>query len=476
MTSYQSSEQPTKNWILYSYFALVAWLPIPLASNRPWGTSIAEVWCYIITASIIIIWMRNPQSLPTSFKTAKIALILLALNLVWLLIQCFPLPLSWIQILSPQAYYQYSQTGAINASISLDKSVSFNLFQEAAYLFSFFCLTLYLINSKQKLKWLIYTILLSALFQVIYGSLMALSGIEYSFFISKAALHSHIGSATGTFANRDHLAGYLEMALALGIGLMLTMLSDTNSGKKNWKKLIKNISGLLLGPKARLRIILILLCLGLVVTHSRGGNLGFFISLGVAGIIFLTLARNKPRATIIFLSSLIILDIIIIGSLVGVSKVMNRLAQTTIQTESRDDAYFATYPMVEDYFISGVGAGNYFNTFPTYKTPQLSHYWNHAHNDYLEIFVEFGFIGFSLLASVVCFSIITAIRILQNRRSPFALGMSFASLMGIVAILVHSTVDYNLQILANSSMFMIIIAIPFICYDITHQQRGRERR
>ncbi len=462
--------------MVYCYLALIAWLPLPFGNNRPWATSITEVWIYFIAGFIIIQWLRQPQAIPTPFKTSYVTLVLLALNLLWLLIQCMPIPLSLLQTLSPLATDLYIHSGITSyASISLDSTVTFYQFQTALFLFTLFLLTLYLIDSEKKLRWLVYTILLSALFQSMYGALMILTGIEYSFFISKSEIQSTIGSATGTFANRDHLAGYLEMALALGIGLMLTMLSNSRNFILNWKQRIREISELLLGSKARLRIILILLCLGLVLTHSRGGNISFFISLGVTGILFLAIARNKPRATTIFLSSLLILDIVVIGSLVGASEVINRLAETSTQTETRDDAYLATYPMLKDYFITGIGAGNYFNVFPSYKTPLLNEYWRHSHNDYLEIMVEQGIIGFSLLAGVVLFSIFTAIQLLRTRRNPFVLGMCFASLMGTFSLLIHSAVDFNLQILANSSVFMIILAIPFICHNLNYKQKGSRR-
>ncbi len=448
-------------------------MPVPLGSKHPWAISIAEVWGYILAGIAVVHLIRYRLPLPEAFRAARIVLILLTVNLGWILIQCIPLPLSWLQIVSPAAAELYSQSGVIQAPISLDASTTFYQFQTAAFLLVFFCLTLYLINTKKRMKWLVYTVLISALIQVIYGSLMILTGVEHSFFIAKSALSSHIGSSTGTFTNRDHLAGYLEMALALGVGLMLSMLAGKGSAQ-SWQRQIGQWLELLLGPKTRLRIVLILLCLGLVLTHSRGGNLGFFVSLGVASILFLLLARHKPRATAIFLISLVILDIAIIGSWVGLSKVMNRLGQTTMQSEKRDDVYLATLPMIEDYSLTGIGAGNYFNTFPAYKPPQLHSYWNHAHNDYLEIMTEQGLIGFSLLAGVVLCSLFFAIQILRKRTNSFTLGMSFSSLMGITAILIHSSVDFNLQILTNSSMFVLLLAIPFICRHLRKNQGQNE--
>ena len=466
--SNHSKRHSRRSGIYYGFLALLIWLPLPLGTKHPWAISIASSWCYILAAIIVFQLIRQQKALPDAIHAAKFAIFLLTINLAWLIFQCIPIPVTWLHILSPSAATLYLQSGNHFAPISLDASVTQTQAQTAAYLLTLFCLTIYLVDSRKKLTWLVYCILISALFQVIYGAMNILTGTEYSFFISKADLHSHIGSATGTFTNRDHLAGYLEMSLALGVGYMLTLLSD-QTGPHHWKSRIRQLSALMLGPKARLRILLILLCLGLVLTHSRGGNIAFFSSLGISGAFFLLFARKKPRATVLFLISLIVLDIIIIGSWVGLSKVLQRLEHTTTITESRDDAYLATLPMIKDYIITGVGAGNYFNAFPAYKTPVLPGYWNHAHNDYLEFLAEQGLIGTSLLAGLVLYTLWTILQIFRHRRSQFILGLSFSSLMGIVAILTHSAFDFNLQIVANSSLFMVVLAIPFICRNLKTQ-------
>jgi len=463
-----------KNNIFYAYLGLLIWLPLPLGSMHPWGISIAELWCFSLAIFVILHCFKHDGLLPQAFKTARPALLLLVLHLCWLAFQCVPLPISLLAILSPNAalLYQLNDAHIAMAPISIDTHATWLDFIEAAYLSIFFCLALYLIDSKHKIHLLIYTILLSALAQVIYGSFMILSGVEHSFFIAKESLHSHIGSATGTFLSRNSLACYLEMSLALGIGYMLSMMTDSGTSG-SWRNWLRKWSDILLSPKARLRLILILLCLGLVLTHSRGGNIGFFASLTIAGVVFMLFARKKPRATVFFLSSVILLDILLIGSWIGVSKVMTRLENTSVQTEQRDEVYAATLPMIQDYWLTGTGAGTYFEAFPAYKIPLLSGYSNHAQNDYLEILAEQGVIGFGLLALFVLFVVFTIMQTLRKRRSSLMLAMSFSSLMAIFALMIHSMVEYNLQILANSSLFMLLLALPMICRRLnSHSQSG----
>jgi hypothetical protein len=50
-------------------------------------------------------------------------------------------------------------------------------------------------------------------------------------------------------------------------------------------------------------------------------------------------------------------------------------------------------------------------------------------------------------------------------------GMAFASMMGIIALLIHSSVDFNLQIPANSATFMVVLALGFIAQHLNSQRR-----
>ena len=65
------------------------------------------------------------------------------------------------------------------------------------------------------------------------------------------------------------------------------------------------------------------------------------------------------------------------------------------------------------------------------------------------------------------------------RRDPLMRGMSFACIMGASAILIHSWVDFNLQIPANAMLFMVLLALGWISLwprsRRVRQCRARER-
>jgi hypothetical protein len=55
--------------------------------------------------------------------------------------------------------------------------------------------------------------------------------------------------------------------------------------------------------------------------------------------------------------------------------------------------------------------------------------------------------------------------------------MAFASLMGVTALMIHSTVDFNLQITSNGMMFLIVMCLPYLVGQGTHaSSRSRSMR
>ncbi|OQY55246.1 MAG: hypothetical protein B6247_08390 [Candidatus Parabeggiatoa sp. nov. 2] len=284
-----------------------------------------------------------------------------------------------------------------------------------------FTLTLLLVNTRSRLRWVAYALVFSGLFQALYGSLMTLSGLEYGFFHEKVYYRD---VATGTFINRNHLAAYLVMCLSVGIGLLIAQLGD-GKAPSSWRKRVVGLLDWILSPKMLLRLFLVIMVIALVMTHSRMGNTAFFASMLIAGILTLMLSRRANRATVILLVSLIVIDIFIVGAWFGVEKVAQRLEQTSFSTEKRDEVDIYTIPYWQDYFLTGSGLGSYYTTFPRYQGADVKGFWNHAHNDYLEFAVETGIIGALLLGIALLLTLAMVLIALYRRRRALNRGIAF---------------------------------------------------
>jgi len=454
-----------------AYAGLFFWLPIPLGSKYPWAISVMEIWIYLLSITAILLLASNHLKVPDTLKNNHLPLILISTTTLWIGIQCLPLPASLLSLLSPaSALIQGSVENHIG-SIALDPSITALEFRKSLALTLLFALTLLLVNSMQRLKWLAYIIVASAFIQALTAITLDLSNIQYSIgqytYSSNHDLIKPGGRAIGFYSNPDHLAGLMEMALAVGIGLLISMLKSIHL--RGWRQRLHHIAQTLLGPKARLRIVLIFLCITLVMTHSRMGNTAFFISLMVSGVLFLMLSRHASKSVSIFIISLIVLDILIIGSWFGFQKVAQRIGDTTMQAEAqRGDVYVDTYAMIDNFKLTGIGAGNFFSAFPAYKQNGPNYYIDHVHNDYLELVLELGLLGSIPLLLLVLLSLVSALSALKKRRSGLILGMNFAALMGTISILIHSSVDFNLHVPANAALFTTLLALPFICTQLKH--------
>ena len=211
---------------------------------------------------------------------------------------------------------------------------------------------------------------------------------------------------------------------------------------------------------------------GLVMTHSRMGNTAFFASLAIAGVLALLLSKRSTKATIILIISLIIIDIFVVGTFFGIDKVAQRLQTTSEKSETRDEVNTYTLGAIQDNLLTGTGAGTYYTNFSAYRQYDAGRgFYDHAHNDYFEFACDYGAVVTGCLMLAVLWTFISAIRAQIKRKTALMRGIAFSATMAIIALAIHSTVDFNLQIPANAATFVVILALG----QISLYQKSRRR-
>jgi O-antigen ligase len=446
------------------FAALLFWVPFPLGSNRPWAWTLLELGLFAAAALWTVGWMLGQAGPLGVLRAAAPALGVFAAWLAYLMLHWIPLPAQWIAALSPEAAAlhrlaaDYAPGGGAHATLSVDPNASFVYWlKSCAYAAAFF-LTLAFAGTRERARLLAFILVLSGLVQAAYGALMHLSGTNLEIF---GALIPHAAHASGGFVNRNHLAGFLEITLALGIGLMIGALQET--GRRSWRQFWRDIARLLLSPKAPLRIFLVVMVIALVMTRSRMGNTAFLSSLLIAGTVALLLSRHATRGTVILIASLIAIDVFIVGAWFGVEKTVQRIQETTqVEIEERVEPTVYAGAMALHYPVFGSGAGSFSTAFTRYRGPDIRVFYDHAHNDFTEILVESGALGAALVGSLPVWALVLGVLALSRRRDPLARGFAFAVLMGVCAIGIHSTVDFNLQIPANALAFVVLLAYGWV--------------
>ena len=150
---------------------------------------------------------------------------------------------------------------------------------------------------------------------------------------------------------------------------------------------------------------------------------------------------------------------------------IDRIEKTTVRdVEERVEPSTYALDMLEHYPVFGAGAGSFYGAFPRYRGPEIAAYYDHAHNDYTQFLVETGPVGAFLIGSLPLLALINAVLALSRRRDPLARGFAFAVLMGVCAIAIHSTVDFNLQIQANA--FVVLLAYAWVALFLDRRNSG----
>jgi len=115
--------------------------------------------------------------------------------------------------------------------------------------------------------------------------------------------------------------------------------------------------------------------------------------------------------------------------------------------------FMTTVKAITDHWIAGTGLGTFVLIYPIYEDSGeiMSVYANHAHNDFIEFFLETGVVGAVLIIGYITMSIKNFSRT----------NLSQAAFIGITALLTHSLVDYPLRTMAMAITFAYLSAIVF---------------
>ena len=323
-------------------------------------------------------------------------------------------------------------------------------------------------SNARRASQLLGAIAISAFLQAAFAAVMTLSGLEWTVSGPKTI---SVGLATGSFVNRNHLAGCLELGIAAGIGLMVMRLKVQEDERRRF---LYETTQWLLGPQMRMRLMLVVMIVGLILTRSRMGNTAVLVSLLIVGGLALAQSRRAERSLRILLISLLIIDLFIVGIWFGVDQVVERVRDTQVADVFSVTGGRMTIPgyairaWYENSPILGTGAGTFETVFPSVRDASIRNHFDHAHQDFAEFLVEYGLVGCLLLLSIISVGIRSIAAGMRRGRSQLSRGIAFSAIMGLCAIAIHSTVDFNLHIPANAFWVTILFAIG-VAYGGRHR-------
>lgn len=394
------------------------------------------------------------------------------------LLQIIPLPWSVVQLLSPQKFALHLKAQEVLgnegkkmfetglASLSLVPALSrYEFWKVLSYLLFSFLLSK-ICRSRRELKLIILIMLAAGLFQAIYGLAEYLSGTGRIFGYTNIWGR---GSAFGTFINRDHYAGFLEMIFPLSLGYLLAGANFFALKRGvSWRQKIVWFSQERLQQTILLAALTTVLGVGLLFSRSRTGVIIFVVIFFLMMLALSMGAKEKGEERgrkeqsksglrrRLRLIRIVALAVIFVAAYIGLRPIIDRFTLESLWREARPKFYQLTIRMIADYFLFGTGAGTYLYAYTPYEEEDLHGLLHHAHNDYLETLAEMGLIGGGsiILAAFLALGLLFWRWHQLPERDYFKRGVGLGLIAGILAILIHSLSDFNLRIPANALYFI----------------------
>jgi len=457
----QKTEKFLFGFLLFTLF----WLPLSLGANRPWAWALMQMSFFFIGG---ILLLTHKSLLSKLYTQYKLLVIVWLVFLTWQLINIVPLPFSLVETLRPERV-----SFLLNENIQGMKSISSQwlplsfdvgqsdviFFKSLAYCFLFF-ITLTLVNTGKRLRYILIVISAAGVFQAVYGSLEVLSGLQYSLVFKLPV--SHI--ATGSFVYKNHYANFLLLCLSAAIGYMIASLR-VRSGSSPRERL-RRIVRFWLSNKVLFRIGIIIMVIALVMSRSRMGNSAFFIAMTITATLGLIYFKPRQKSYVALFISMLVIDILIVSSLFGLKQVQQRIEQTNLTQESRDEVVTDALPLLSQYGAIGTGGGTFYTVYPQVQSESIQHFYDHAHNEYLQFAIEFGIVGAVIIAMLVLLCAKSALSAMRHRRHPLPRGTAFAAVMAVIGMALHSAVDFPLQAPANTAIFIVLLALGALSRNV----------
>jgi len=300
---------------------------------------------------------------------------------------------------------------------------------------------------------------------IVMGALVALIGIVqrstgtyriYGFW----APYDHPYQIFGPFVNKNHFSGWTIMALSMGIGVLCGRMTTAMRGvRRDWRSRMlwwssPDASQLLLVAGA-----IVIMAFAIVLTRSRSGNicLGLVVLLGVFAVIKATWTAGRGARGLVIAVAIGVLALAAI-SWAGAEPVLARF-RNEAALGGRLDAWGAAVRIASDFSAAGTGLNAFGTAMLFYQPPQLTARWEFAHNDYLQLAAEGGW----LLGVPIVLCLIAAAReVARQVRAPQeseAFWIRMGAVVGLVGIGVQELADFSLQLPGITLLFGALLAI-----------------
>ncbi len=296
-------------------------------------------------------------------------------------------------------------------------------------------LTVAIVNSKQELKRSASILSLSLALVAAYGLYQNFTGNISAEWIDQTMFDSIEGRVVSTFENPNMLGLYLI--------LLLPILAAGLIGEKNWWKKPAYIISFSAGAAC------------LIYTWARGAWLGFLFS----AVVFMLMWNRRTMGVLIAgIFALPVLIPFLPESIVSRFSSIGNLTDTS--TNYRVYIWRGSVNMLSDYWLTGIGVGEeaFGRIYPYYSFAGIEKA-PHAHNLFLQLFIEVGVFGFALFAALLICLFQSGFSLAKHGEDREVRLIGCGALCGTLAALVQGMTDYVWYNYRVFFIFWLVIGI-----------------
>jgi O-antigen ligase len=280
-----------------------------------------------------------------------------------------------------------------------------------------------------------------AWFLVCIGFLVSLFGI-IQHFTSNGKIYWYRalplgGDLFGPYVNRNDFAGFVELAVPVGLGLMV------------FRGLRRDLF-----PLATL--LTIVPVSALVLSGSRGGIVSFLFEIGVLAL--LVRRRRSKEGPKMAAVGIVALAAIALIAWIGAGKAIERfsnLPSTDISMNRRFSMARGAMGIVREYPLAGSGLGTLVVAYPPHETVYDGKVVEHVHDDYMELLAEGGLWGGICGLAFLILLFRGARKSFEAEQGHFSRALHAGAIVALSGLLLHSFVDFNLHIPSNALLFLL---------------------
>jgi len=428
----------------------VALAVLAFGGTEPASFALVEI--LLMGAAALLIARAGRDAVHFSAKTLLVPAVLAAV----VLLQLCPLPLGAWERLAPG---ENSTPGVGLARLTIEPYST-----RAHFLILLTCIIAFYLaqiaaRDRQHKRRLIRFVTILGAFEAFYGLVQYLTGWQKIFaYVKKYDLEE----ATGTYINRNHYAGFLGMVLPFSLALVFY---EYESLRRNPLHPAASLKKLMIRPNLEKLIfwqaVAVVIFAGIIFSRSRMGivaaSASLFVIFGLSAF-----SRFHGKMGHLLSASFLVVSICL-ALWIGPGAIVARFASVsdeyTLKDQSRLSIWRDDVRLIRQHLWLGTGFGTFPIAFTAVQTTFLGKFVNHAHNDYLEVASDLGLPAALVLFASVVFALARAIVTSLSAQERFERLVALGCAGSIVAVLLHSLVDFNLYIPANALFFSMILGL-----------------